>query len=66
MDNHEDIVARLTRIEAKVDHILEALEGHRGHDAAALLDRLPCATTLEHQVDHIGKECRFASRTQPR
>jgi len=63
MTNQDEILARLQRIETKLDHILEDLEGSREQHAAALLDRLPCASTnLEHQVDHIGNECRFASR----
>jgi hypothetical protein len=67
MNKQDEILARLHRIETKVDHILEGIEGNREHHAAALLDRLPCAsTTLEHQVDHIGNECRFVSRTHPR
>jgi hypothetical protein len=67
MDNQDEILARLERIEAKVDHIVEELEGHRGQNPAALLDQRGCASmALEHQVDHIGNECRFASRTPPR
>jgi hypothetical protein len=66
MNLEDEILARLTRIETKVDHVIEELEGHPGKHAAALLDRLPCASmALEHQVDHIGNECRFARRTPP-
>jgi hypothetical protein len=66
MDHQDEILARLKRIETKVDHIIEELEGDRGENAAALLDYLPCASmALEHQVDHIGNECRFASRMPP-